>query len=211
MDTAPPHPGKVPTPTLKGTHIMRLQSSSKDTEVHAKRDAALIAFLVFALYAAAVILWPTATAWTLSIVGLLFILVIAVLWGANNSTRANSNSSADGTMTATHLGPLNILWIHRKKSPAANHPATEKKKEYPTPASQVDVLTKDIVDTLQPGTIYQDCDGDMWVRCDHGVHLVDGETMDPVTDRCFNSAPATYGPYRLVPYLATDTEDTDNG
>lgn len=188
---------------------MRLQSSDTTTVVHAKRDAALIAFLVFALYVAAVILWPTATAWTLSIVGLVFIMVIALLWGANNSTRANSTTGADGTMTATHLGPLNIVWVHRKKLPATSEADTEK-KEYPTPASQVDVLTKDIVASLQPGTIYQDCDGDLWVRCDHGVHFVDGETMDPVTDRCFNSAPATYGPYRLVPYLATDTEDTDN-
>ena len=187
---------------------MRLQSSDTTVVVHAKRDAALIAFLVFALYIAAVILWPTATAWTLSIVGLVFIMVIAVLWGANNSTRANSDTGAYGTMTATHLGPLNIVWVHRVKAPTGTE-STEN-KEYPTPASQVDVLTKDIVDTLQPGTIYQDCDGDMWVRCDHGIHLVNGETMEPVTDRCFNSAPPVHGPYRLVPYMDTDTEDTDN-
>lgn len=187
---------------------MRLQSSDTTTVVHAKRDAALIAFLVFALYIAAVILWPTATAWTLSIVGLAFIMATTALWGANNSTRANSTTGADGAMTATHFGPLHLLWVHRKKTSTGTE-STEK-KEYPAPASQVDALTKDIVDTLQPGTAYQDCDGDMWVRCDHGLHFVDGKTMDPVTDTCFSFAPPVYGPYRLVPYMATDTEDTDN-
>lgn len=189
---------------------MRLQSSSKDTEVHAKRDAALIALLVVVLYTGAVILWPTATAWTLSVVGLVFIMVVATLWGANNSVRANSDNRPDGTMSSMHVGPLHLLWVHRVKAPTTSEAATDK-KEYPTPALQVDVLTKDIVASLRPGTIYQDCDDDLWVRCNHGLHLVDGETMALVNEVCHQSAPAIYGPYRLVPCMAADTEDTNHG